>query len=591
MWAPGAVLGGVAAAAMQGPSLFPKDPKLQRIGTVAAALLALGVGTGVEAGIRGIGDRIPGDHLTAQLAVGGTGAALAGGIAVATRGRVTGGRALARSGGTLLAVGGGAGAASTLVSRADDRLPGPGTLAQVGLAAVAGTAVLGMSLRSANAAKGMSHLMPDLPELAADGATFGKLAVDHGLDARGPMTSGGTGSVLPWEQLPEQGKRFLSEMPRSAEIDQVMEATGSKDPIRLYASLAHAEGLDEAAAVTKRVDLIMEEADRLGTFGRFEQLPDKSTKVLEQPRESIYVHPLTSSGFANPVAVSSHEFMHLGDTASFAVQVGVGKAAGEMHHVARATATSQQLMERISERIASMPEGMRRPLLRQYGESFGAWAGQNGFAPGGEGNLVKVGQRFGKWNGRTAFNHAPPSNLLARFDELGVDHTMYTGTPSFSKLAPRLLADPALTGGAKPKVVKVRNLEDAKALSPGKVEDVRVTLLQHDADPVGLFHPRLLWEKTPHLAPHQRWYVGVSGIQTALDQQMAQYFKSGTLEAKGHDYRSEVTYVMRRAFPGPRADAMTDGHVARVREWNRQLEEIHDVHLAQRAAQAARPAD
>lgn len=44
LWAPGAALGAVAAAAMTGPSLFPKDPKLQRIGVVAAAAIGMGIG-------------------------------------------------------------------------------------------------------------------------------------------------------------------------------------------------------------------------------------------------------------------------------------------------------------------------------------------------------------------------------------------------------------------------------------------------------------------------------------------------------------------------------------------------------------------
>jgi uncharacterized membrane protein len=121
-----------------------------------------------------------------------------------------------------------------------------------------------------------------------------------------------------------------------------------------------------------------------------------------------------------------------------------------------------------------------------------------------------------------------------------------------------------------------------------------VTFLQHDADPVGLFHPKLLWEPAEFLgpkatrgdnvSPHQRYFPIITGIQTALDQQMAQYFKQGVLEAKGHDYRSEVTYVMRRAFG---AGDVTDTQVARIREWNRQLEDIHKLHQEQAAAEAA----
>jgi hypothetical protein len=181
-----------------------------------------------------------------------------------------------------------------------------------------------------------------------------------------------------------------------------------------------------------------------------------------------------------------------------------------------------------------------------------------------------------------------------RFRELGIHKAMYTGTPKFAMVRPGLEGVEELTGGSNPLVRTIRNLNEAKALSADDVSNARVTFLQHDADPVGLFHPKLLWERPEFLgprsqrgdniSPHQRWMPIITGIQTALDQQEAQYFKQGVLEAKGHDYRSEVSYVMRRAFG---ADHVSDVQVARVREWNRQLEEIHKLHQEQAAAAAA----
>jgi uncharacterized membrane protein len=190
-----------------------------------------------------------------------------------------------------------------------------------------------------------------------------------------------------------------------------------------------------------------------------------------------------------------------------------------------------------------------------------------------------------------------PEVARERFRDLGIDKALYVGTPKFAMVRPGLEGATELTSGPRPLVRTVRNLIDTKAISAEDAAETRVTFLQHDADPVGLFHPKLLWERPAFLgkrelrgeniSPYQRYLPIITGIQTALDQQMAQYFRQGVLEAKGHDYRSEVTYVMRRAFG---AGEVTDNQVARIREWNRQLEEIHALHQAEAAGQAAAPA-
>ena len=597
LWAPGLTVAGVAAAAMQGPSLFPKDPKLQRIGTLAAAAIGLGVGVGAEGIARGVDRFLPGDRLDAQLAMGGTGAALAAGVALVTRGRATGVRAVVQSGGVLLAAGGAAGAIGTLVARNDSNLPGHDAFAQGAVSALAGAAMLGYSLRNAHlAARSGTYLLPDLPELAADSSTFGRLAIDRGRGARGAVTSGIEGSPVAFELQAGQGQRMLTEMPHAEDINRVMGITDAKEPARSYVSLKHAaEGLDEEAAMLERVDLSMQDAEALGMFGRWRTLDDGTVEMLEPPRKHIMVAATTSSGFVNPVASSSFEFMFGGDTGIMAIQSGTTKAAGEMHHMARATATHEELLQRLQDHLDALPlpDGVERPKVYVYGESFGAWTSQNALLGTGDGNMSWLARKLGHWNGEVSFTEGrviTPDAARERFADLGIDRAMYVGTPKFAMLRPGLDGVQELVGGATPPVRTVRNLLEAKALSAADTANTRITFLQHDADPVGLFHPKLLWEPAEFLgprnlrgdnvSPYQRYLPVVTGIQTALDQQMAQYFKQGTLEAKGHDYRSEVSYVMRRAFG---VEDVTDLQVARIREWNRQLEEIHALHQQQAA--------
>jgi hypothetical protein len=517
---------------------------------------------------------------------------------------VTGGKAGLQTAGMLLAAGSGAGAVSTLVARNDEKIPGHGAFAQLGTSAVAGGAVLALSMRSASAAaKSTSVLLPDLPELAADATTYGKLAIDRGRGTRGALTSGMAGSPVAWEKQSGQGQRFLTEMPHAEDINRVMGITNAKEPARSYVSLTHADaGLDEAAKMEQRVDLLMQDLDNMGVFGKFETLPDGTVKILEQPRKHIMLASTTSSGFVNPVAASSFENMFGGDTAIAAIQSGTEKAAGEMHHMARATATKERLLERMHTRLDALPEGMERPKTYDYGESFGAWTSQNAILGTGDGNMSWLARKLGHWNGEVSWTDGRQLTVeegRARFRSLGIDKAMYVGTPKFAMLRPGLQGVEELTGGERPLVRTVRNLLDAKQLSAEDTANTRMTFLQHDADPVGLFHPKLLWEKAEFLGPkatrgdniseQQHWMPVLTGLQTAFDQQMAQYFKQGVLEAKGHDYRSEVTYVMRRAFD---AADVTDTQVARIREWNRQLEEIHELHqtaaAAEQAAEAAK---
>jgi uncharacterized membrane protein len=458
--------------------------------------------------------------------------------------------------------------------------------------------MLGISLRNANLARSGSVLLPDLPELAADATTFGTLAIDRGRGLRGALTSGLEGSPVVWSKQSGQGQRFLTEMPHAVDIDRVMGTTTAKEPARAYVSLTHAdEALGEHEKMLQRVDMLFEDLETQGVFGRYRTLDDGTVEVLEQPRRHMMVPATTSSGFLNPVAMSSFEFMHGGDTAIMAVQSGVTKAAGEMHHMARATATHHEILTRLEARLAQLPEGVEHPTTYVYGESFGAWTSQNVLLGTGDGNMSALARKLGHWNGEVSWTDGrtlTPEIGRQRFRELGIDRAMYVGTPKFAMLRPGLEEMGAeLTTGEHPPVRTVKNLIQAKELTAEDADAMRVTFLQHDADPVGLFHPKLLWERAEFLgpkatrgdnvSPYQHYVPIVTGIQTALDQQMAQYFKQGVLEAKGHDYRSEVTYVMRRAFG---ASDVTDTQVARIREWNRQLEEIHKLHQDQAAAEA-----
>ena len=119
-----------------------------------------------------------------------------------------------------------------------------------------------------------------------------------------PLVSGGPESLVPWDTLSREGRRFVNMVLTREEIETVMGEPAVADPIRVFV------GLDTAAEAEDRVDIIMDELVRTRAFER---------KVL------CFASP-TGSGYINYVAAESLEYMTLGDCAIVTMQ---GRRSGE----------------------------------------------------------------------------------------------------------------------------------------------------------------------------------------------------------------------------------------------------------------------
>jgi len=111
--------------------------------------------------------------------------------------------------------------------------------------------------------------------------------------ATSPMVSGSSASVVPFDTLSREGRRFVNMVLSREEIADVMGEPAVADPIRVFV------GLDTAAEVEDRVDLVMDELVRTGAFDR---------KIL------CFASP-TGSGYINYVMAEALEYMTLGDCA------------------------------------------------------------------------------------------------------------------------------------------------------------------------------------------------------------------------------------------------------------------------------------
>jgi len=557
-WAAGATAGTLTAAASLGPSMFERGGKLQVGVTIASALGGFLAGTAVEGAVRAGDSLAPGDRLQTQLAAAGAGLA----VALAVHGKpgpAAGNVALTRTLGWTLAAGGGAGAAATAIRRED--LPA-GSLLQVAPGLAVGAGLAAVSRHDMKLWKLTNpRLLEDAKLPSVQGA--GRL-LDPRPEGWLAPTVTGAGNPELLALLGAKGQRFVREAPTPAEINHTMGISNAVQPGRGYVGLDQVPKKDvkEPVAIERRAELLADEGIRLIKQGAAE---DGGRRY-----DAVTLFATTSSGFINPTAVVAQEMAHHGRHLSLGVQAGTKKAAFEMRNLDRARQTYERAAQLLQKGIQELPAELRPATVNGYGESFGV--------------LTLDG----------VMRKRPLDDLK---QHLGFDRAMLTGPPARTWWTKAILDRTGLgkPGGgpaasADGSVLLIRNGRDALALPTDAGKRAKLTILRHDADPVSKFiaslayDPRHLRNGVPRgegVANEQRWFPITSLVQLAVDQQNAQYFKAGTLEAKGHDYRSEVALAARRAF---NHEDVSDTQVARIREYSRQAEVAHAA-----AAKASAP--
>ena len=304
------------------------------------------------------------------------------------------------------------------------------------------------------------------------------------------------GTRLPIAAVDAAGRRFLQ--PRPAGLPQ--------PPLRVYGALGHGSSEEE------RVRLVLEELARTGAY-------DRDVLLVAIP---------TGAGHVNPVALEAVERMAGGDVASVAIQYGTRPSALSFDKVDDAERVHGMLLAGIRAEIARrFPDG-GGPRVLLYGESLGAWAGQNlvGRAPG-------------------------PDKLGA----LGIDRAAWVGAPGFSGFTPA-----AMPPG---QAVALEGIAELHALPRATRRSARAWMLEHRDDPVHRASLRLAWQPPEERLGAVPWLPGLTflGAMLAvlLDRNTA---KPGEFTARGHDYRLELPRLLRTAYgfedrvSGDRADRM-----------------------------------
>ncbi|QCX80827.1 hypothetical protein C9F11_36220 [Streptomyces sp. YIM 121038] len=334
------------------------------------------------------------------------------------------------------------------------------------------------------------------------------------------LRSGGPGSAIPWDSLGRNGRTFVSGGPSA---DAIARFTGRRapTPVRAYA------GLDTADDTESRAARAVADLERAGGFRR----------------RSLLVVTTTGSGWVDPAAVDSFEYLTGGDSASVALQYSyLPSWMSYLVDQSKAREAGRELFDAVYDVWSKLPAD-DRPRLYVAGESLGSFGGETAFS--GEYDL----------RNRTA-------------------GTLFAGPPNFNTLFRRFTDDRDAGSPEVQPVYKdgrtVRFADDAAADVPppdAPWEGTRVLYLLHASDPIVWWGPHLMLDQPDWIGeapgddvlPSMFWVPFVTFWQVTADLP----FATGVPDGHGHRYRAAYVDGWNAVL---RPTGITERDLARLRD-------------------------
>jgi uncharacterized membrane protein len=309
------------------------------------------------------------------------------------------------------------------------------------------------------------------------------------------LRSGGPDSLVEWDTLGRQGRRFVA---TGATVEELDEANGGDavEPIRVYAGIKSAEDIEG------RAELVLDELIRTDAFDR----------------EVLVVATTTGTGFLEPNAINALEYLHNGDTAIVGVQYSYLPSWISLLADQDITEeTARVVFDTVHRHWSSLPEDSR-PQLHLFGLSLGSF--------GVEAILTSI-------------------NVL----NSPIDGALMSGPPFVNDLWNQVTddRDPAspawLPVYERGRTVRFTSLEDRLDEPTAPWGETKLVYLQHASDPVTFFSTDLAFsspdwlkdgERGPDVSDEMRWFPLVTMWQVALDLPVAGDVPAG----HGHLYTS-----------------------------------------------------
>jgi len=300
-----------------------------------------------------------------------------------------------------------------------------------------------------------------------------------------PLKTGSSASLLAWHELGRAGREFISSGPTREEIS-TFSGRSSLEPIRVYV------GLRSAETPEARAKLALEELKRVGGF-------DRSVLIVVTP---------TGTGWVDPAALDSVEYLHDGAVASIALQYSyLGSWLYLLAGADYGADAARALFKEVYEYWTTLPKD-RRPRLYLHGLSLGAKNSEQST------DLIEVlGDPFAGalWSG------PPYSSRLWR----SLTDRRNPGSPAWL---------PRFRDGSFARFMNQHGEAPGPDSTPNATwGPMRVVYLQYASDPVTFFDYRsfyrepdwMLPPRGPDVSPQLRWYPVVTVLQLMLDMLMA----------------------------------------------------------------------
>lgn len=312
-----------------------------------------------------------------------------------------------------------------------------------------------------------------------------------------PLRSGSPDSLVEWESLGRQGKSFVGTGPTQAELARFTE--GAIEPIRVYSSLQNGDTHE------KRAELALEELIRTNAF----------------EREQLLIATTTGTGYLDPNAVDTFEYVHGGNTAIVGMQYSY-------------------LPSWIS--LISDGETAKEAGIALFNQVHGYWQQLD---PESRPEVYLYGLSLGAYGSQASISRVEALNDP-------VDGALWVGPPFVSEFWNRITEnrDPGspewLPVYQEGRVIRFTGADNALYDPPAKWQDNRIIYLQNATDPVVFFSTDYLWQapgwlegkRGPGVTDDMSFYPLVTFWQLAVD-----FLGAGsTPEDFGHLY-SKSTYI------------------------------------------------
>lgn len=289
--------------------------------------------------------------------------------------------------------------------------------------------------------------------------------------------TGSHASLINWEELGRQGRRFVAGGPGEAGLRAFFDQETAA-PVRVYVGLASAE------TPQQRAELALQELKRSGGF-------ERSLLLLITP---------TGTGWIDASSIDTLEYLHRGDVASVAVQYSyLNSPLTMMTNQAYGEETARAVFSRIYGYWRTLPRETR-PRLYLSGISLGSLNSDRSFDLF---DIIDDPFHGALWAG-PPFRSNTWRRVTAQRDE---------GSPAWL---------PSFRGGS---VVRFMNQEQGWDHAPEDWGSFRLLYLQYASDPVTFFSPGSAWTEPdwmkaprgPDVSPDLRWFPLVTMLQLGAD--------------------------------------------------------------------------